>query len=83
MLPALVIFTLIFKDIKQYGSGTGTFCSEPNRSSPYRRSADSSYNYLFARKNKGVFILRIEDTDQARLVDGAEEYIIESLRWCA
>ncbi|MBG0858768.1 MAG: glutamate--tRNA ligase [Bacteroidales bacterium] len=40
------------------------------------------YNYLFARKNKGVFILRIEDTDQARLVDGAEEYIIESLRWC-
>jgi glutamyl-tRNA synthetase len=40
------------------------------------------YNYLFARKNKGVFILRIEDTDQGRFVEGAEEYIMESLRWC-
>ena len=40
------------------------------------------FNYLFARKNKGTFILRIEDTDQARYVDGAEQYIIESLEWC-
>ncbi len=40
------------------------------------------YNYLFAKKNKGVFILRIEDTDQARFVEGAEEYIMESLKWC-
>jgi glutamyl-tRNA synthetase len=40
------------------------------------------YNYLFAKKNNGVFILRIEDTDQARFVEGAEEYIIESLSWC-
>ena len=40
------------------------------------------YNYLFARKNKGVFILRIEDTDRTRFVEGAEEYIIDSLRWC-
>jgi glutamyl-tRNA synthetase len=40
------------------------------------------YNYLFARKNDGVFILRIEDTDQARFVEGAEEYIMESLKWC-
>jgi glutamyl-tRNA synthetase len=40
------------------------------------------YNYLFARKNGGTFILRIEDTDQARFVEGAEEYIMESLRWC-
>ncbi len=39
------------------------------------------YNYLFAKKMKGDFILRIEDTDQNRLVPGAEEYIIESLRW--
>lgn len=39
------------------------------------------YNYLFARKNNGDFILRIEDTDQIRYVPGAEEYIIESLRW--
>ena len=40
------------------------------------------YNYLFAKKNGGTFILRIEDTDQARFVEGAEEYIMESLKWC-
>jgi len=40
------------------------------------------YNYLFAKKNNGIFILRIEDTDQVRLVAGAEEYIMESLKWC-
>ncbi|NMC36932.1 MAG: glutamate--tRNA ligase [Bacteroidales bacterium] len=40
------------------------------------------YNYLFARKNNGTFILRIEDTDQSRYVEGAEEYIIQALRWC-
>jgi glutamyl-tRNA synthetase len=40
------------------------------------------YNYLFARKNKGTFILRIEDTDQNRFVEGAEKYIMESLKWC-
>ena len=40
------------------------------------------FNYLFARKNNGKFILRIEDTDQARYVEGAEQYIIDSLKWC-
>lgn len=40
------------------------------------------YNYLFARKHGGKFLLRIEDTDSARFVPGAEEYIIESLKWC-
>jgi glutamyl-tRNA synthetase len=40
------------------------------------------YNYLFAKKNNGTFILRIEDTDQTRFVEGAEEYIMESLKWC-
>jgi len=39
------------------------------------------YNYLFAKKNHGKFILRIEDTDQTRFVGGAEEYIMESLKW--
>lgn len=39
------------------------------------------YNYLFARKNNGTFILRIEDTDQTRFVPGAEEYIEQSLKW--
>ncbi len=40
------------------------------------------YNYLFAKKYNGKFLLRIEDTDQNRFVPGAEQYIIESLRWC-
>ncbi|MCX6333326.1 MAG: glutamate--tRNA ligase [Bacteroidia bacterium] len=40
------------------------------------------YNYLFAKKHGGIFILRIEDTDQTRFVEGAEEYIMESLKWC-
>lgn len=40
------------------------------------------YNYLFAKKHKGTFILRIEDTDRSRYVEGAEKYIIESLDWC-
>ncbi len=39
------------------------------------------YNYLFAKKMGGKFLLRIEDTDQARFVPGAEEYIRESLEW--
>ena len=40
------------------------------------------YNYLFARRHGGKMILRIEDTDSQRFVPGAEDYIIESLRWC-
>jgi glutamyl-tRNA synthetase len=39
------------------------------------------YNYLFAKKHGGDFILRIEDTDQSRLVAGAEEYIFNCLKW--
>ncbi|WP_422361341.1 glutamate--tRNA ligase [Reichenbachiella sp.] len=40
------------------------------------------YNYLFAKKHGGKFILRIEDTDQSRFVEGAEKYIKDSLAWC-
>jgi glutamyl-tRNA synthetase len=40
------------------------------------------YNYLFAKKHGGTFLLRIEDTDQTRFVPGAEDYIIEALKWC-
>ncbi|MFN3793522.1 MAG: glutamate--tRNA ligase [Chitinophagaceae bacterium] len=40
------------------------------------------FNYLFAKKNGGDFILRIEDTDQTRFVPGAEEYIFQCLEWC-
>lgn len=40
------------------------------------------FNYLYARKNKGVFILRVEDTDQNRYVPESEQYILDSLEWC-
>lgn len=40
------------------------------------------FNYLFAKKHGGVFVLRIEDTDQNRYVEGAEEYIKSALDWC-
>jgi glutamyl-tRNA synthetase len=39
------------------------------------------YNYLFAKKYDGDFVLRIEDTDQSRYVAGAEEYIFNCLKW--
>jgi glutamyl-tRNA synthetase len=40
------------------------------------------FNYLFAKQHKGDFIVRIEDTDQTRFVEGAEDYIFETLKWC-
>ena len=40
------------------------------------------YNYLFAKKNNGTFVIRIEDTDQTRFVPGAQEYILDALSWC-
>ena len=40
------------------------------------------YNFLYAKQNGGDFIIRIEDTDSHRFVPGAEQYIIEALRWC-
>ena len=39
------------------------------------------FSYLFAKKNKGDFILRIEDTDQNRYVEGSEAYIQDALEW--
>ncbi len=39
------------------------------------------YNYLFAKNNEGDFIVRIEDTDQSRYVEGAEQYIFDCLKW--
>ncbi|MEO6149409.1 MAG: glutamate--tRNA ligase [Mucilaginibacter sp.] len=40
------------------------------------------FNYLFAKKHNGDFVLRVEDTDQNRYVEGAEQYILECLQWC-
>ena len=39
------------------------------------------YNYLFAKKNNGTFVLRIEDTDRNRFVEGAVENLITALKW--
>ncbi|MEO8117197.1 MAG: glutamate--tRNA ligase family protein, partial [Bacteroidota bacterium] len=40
------------------------------------------YNYLFAKQHGGSFVVRIEDTDQGRFVEGAEQYIADTLSWC-
>jgi glutamyl-tRNA synthetase len=40
------------------------------------------YNYLFAKKHNGTFLIRIEDTDQTRFVPGAQQYIMDALAWC-
>ena len=40
------------------------------------------FNYLFAKKHGGTFVLRVEDTDQKRYVKGAENYIVNALDWC-
>ncbi|MDD7885967.1 glutamate--tRNA ligase [Flavivirga sp. 57AJ16] len=40
------------------------------------------FNYLFAKKHQGTFVLRIEDTDQTRYVEGAEKYIVDAFNWC-
>jgi glutamyl-tRNA synthetase len=40
------------------------------------------YNYLFAKKHQGTFLIRIEDTDQTRFVPGAQDYIMDALSWC-
>ena len=40
------------------------------------------FNYLFAKKHNGSIVLRIEDTDKNRTVEGAEQYIIDALEWC-
>jgi len=48
----------------------------------YRRRKNCSLQLSFCKEECGTFILRIEDTDQARFVEGAEEYIMESLEWC-
>ena len=40
------------------------------------------FNYLYAKKNNGTFIVRVEDTDQNRYVEGSEKHILDSLNWC-
>ena len=40
------------------------------------------YDYLFAKKHNGTFLIRIEDTDQTRFVPGAQDHIMDALKWC-
>ena len=40
------------------------------------------YNYLFAKKHNGTFVIRVEDTDQTRFVPGAQDYIMDAMKWC-
>ena len=54
----------------------------PPAPSTWAACAPPFYNWLFARRHGGTFILRIEDTDRTRFVEGAEAYIEEALAWC-
>ena len=55
--------------------------AKSNWSTSYRWFKNGSFNYLYAKSKKG-FILRIEDTDQNRYVEGSENYLISALNWC-
>ncbi len=75
----------IMKDVKMEGSKKKVrvrFAPSPTGPLHIGGVRTALYNYLFAKKMGGDFILRIEDTDQNRFVPGAEAYIIESLQWC-
>ena len=54
---------------------------QPHRPAPHGRRPRPT-TWLFARRHGGTFVLRIEDTDQTRFVEGAEDYIREALDWC-
>lgn len=71
-----------FKQIIMTGNVRVRFAPSPTGPLHIGGVRTALYNYLFARKHKGSFILRIEDTDRSRLVTGAEEYIMEALDWC-
>ena len=58
------------------------FAPSPTGFMPLGGLRTALYNYLFAKKNGGKFILRIEDTDQERFVEGATEVIYDTLRGC-
>lgn len=72
-----------FKKLNENISGTIRVRFAPSPTGPLHIGGvrTALYNYLFAKKNNGKFILRIEDTDSTRFVPGAEEYIIESFKW--
>src|SRR3972149_305492 len=57
------------------------FAPSPTGEPPVGNIRTAVFSWLFARRDKGAFVIRIEDTDQERKVEGAVESILESLRW--
>lgn len=82
MFLPLPIFAQILHKIKFVKMVRVRFAPSPTGPLHIGGVRTALYNFLFAKKNNGTFILRIEDTDQARFVEGAEEYIMEALKWC-
>lgn len=74
--------SLHFKPIKIMDSIRVRFAPSPTGPLHIGGVRTALFNYLFAKKNKGTFVLRIEDTDQTRYVANAEQYIIDTLNWC-
>ena len=69
------------KNADYVSKSSGAFCPSPTGPLHIGGVRTALFNYLFAKKHGGDFLLRIEDTDQNRYVDGAEAYIIEALNW--
>jgi glutamyl-tRNA synthetase len=75
------IFAQIYSNIPDYPLVRVRFAPSPTGPLHIGGVRTALFNYLFAKKHGGKFILRIEDTDQNRFVPGAENYILESLKW--
>lgn len=76
------IFVLALKQIMENRKVRVRFAPSPTGPLHMGGVRTALYNYLFAKKHGGDFILRIEDTDQDRFVPEAEQYIVEALKWC-
>lgn len=70
------------KDIHPKGPVRTRFAPSPTGMLHLGSLRTALYNYLLAKNTGGQFILRLEDTDQSRLIDGAERNIYDSLKWC-
>lgn len=88
MLSKLFCYTfatkslIIMKNVKSQVPVIVRFCPSPTGAGHIGGVRTALYNYLFAKKMGGNYLLRIEDTDQDRYVAGAEQYMIDSLKWC-
>jgi glutamyl-tRNA synthetase len=80
MLNSIVHLSLHFK-FKEMNNVRVRFAPSPTGPLHIGGVRTALFNYLFAKKHNGTFVLRIEDTDQTRYIANAEQYIIESLNW--